>query len=278
MSLQPRNILATSSSVLKFFFNKTDDVSGFVVDASISGVKDVNVLLDDISKQIDGTDDRIILTNVTIDELDRLQKRRINHSDNARAILSAATDDESHSHYMPVEIDTSFNLADDCILHYCEKHRRSVILLTADKGMTLKAEPKRIATYFFDLSKEQDDNQRSSITTLYPTKKVDGNLYLTPNFNSVTTEFCVISNGTKLKVLKMYGSQELHIGDDVLIAKYKKEKGFVSLSHFRIISLFEEENAELIYTTRIYNSDDVSHLDAFYRSFIEDFRYTRNIQ
>lgn len=254
------------------------NISGFVIDASICGVNKIVRLLEELSQINIGSNDRIILTNVTIDELDNLKKRRIDISKYAQAIIYAASEDINHSYYLPVDIDKSFDLADDCIIHFCEKHKRNVILLTADKGMLLKAESKGIATYFFDLSEEQKSNQRSGLTTLYPTRKIDGNLYLTPNFNSVTTEFCVISNGTKLKVSKMYGPQELHVGDDVLIAKDKKEKGFVSLSHFRIISLFEEENAELVYTTRIYNSDDVSHLDAFYRSFIEDFRYTRNIQ
>lgn len=276
MSLPIRSILTKSStSILNFFSNETDNISGFVIDASISGVKDINVFLEELSRLIDGTDDRIILTNVTIDELDNLQKRRVDASNVARAILSSATDDESHSHYLPVEIDTSFSLADDCILHYCEKHKRSVILLTADKGMTLKAEPKHIQTYYFDLSKEQEDNQ-NSITTLYPTQKIDEKLFLTTKFNPVKTEFCVISNGVKHKVSKMNGPQELQVGDDVLIAKNKGS--YISLSHYRIISLYESDNSELVYTTRIYNSEDVNQLDAFYRSFIEDFRYKRNIQ
>ena len=278
MRLPIRTIFRNAASTLKFFFDKTEDVpsdniSGFVIDTSISGVPDVTVLLEELAKSIDGSNDKIILTSVVYKELDRLQKRNVENSRNARAILTLANTDKEH--YKFVQINSSSDLADDNILRFCEEHRNSVILLTADKTMNIDAEAKSVKTYFFKLP-VKPKKVPSKIRTLYNTKRKSEKLYLTTTFDSVSTAYRVRSNGIEYDVKVTRGPKELHIGDDVLVAKNKGY--YISLTHFRVISLYENNNCEIIYYKRIYNSKDLQQLkSAFYKSFIKDFKHIRNI-
>ncbi len=274
MSSPIRDIFTNIVSKFKSRFNKPDNISGFVIDTSICGIDNPKALFEELISSIDGTNRKIILTNVTIDELDKLQKRSVENSENARAILTAASNDKEHSHYLSVKIDTSFELADDCILNFCEIHKDSVVLLTADKAMYLKAQAMSIETHFY--KSHWQPKVKSNLLTLYPTERDCEKLLLTTNFNSFFTAFRVRSKGIEYDVSKSTGPKELHVGDDVLIAKNKGN--YILLSHFRVVSLYESDNCELVYKKRIYSSQDVNQLDAFYKSFIKDFKHSRNIK
>ena len=274
MSSPIRDIFTNVVSKFKSRFNKHDNISGFVIDTSICGIDNPKALFEELISSIDGTNRKIILTNVTIDELDKLQKRSVENSENARAILTAASNDKEHSHYLSVKIDTFFELADDCILNFCEIHKDSVVLLTADKAMYLKAQAMSIETRFY--KSHWQPKVKSNLLTLYPTERDCEKLLLTTNFNPFFTAFRVRSKGIEYDVSKSTGPKELHVGDDVLIAKNKGN--YILLTHFRVVSLYESDNCELVYKKRIYSSQDVNQLDAFYKSFIKDFKHSRNIK
>lgn len=276
MSSSIRAIFTNVVSRFRSLFSKPtkDDIAGFVIDTSICGIDNPLALLEELTKSIDGTNRKIILTNVTIDELDSLQKRSNQNSKIARAILTAATNDRKH--YKPIEIDTSFELADDCILNFCKEHKDTVILLTADKGMHLKAVAMSIETHYYQSLAQPKEYKKSSIKTLYPTTRDCEKLLLATTFNPISTAFRVCSRGIEYNITEANGPHELHVGDDVLIAKNKGN--YISLTHFRIISLYDSDNCELVYTKRIYSSQDVVQLDAFYKSFIKDFKHSRHIK
>lgn len=262
------------ASVFSLFFRKQDDISGFVIDTSICGIDNPKALFERLVKLSDSTDckSKIILTTVTIDELDSLQKRSVENSANARAILTAATNDSKH--YLSVKINTSYRLADDCVLHFCSRHKSSVTLLTADKAMYLKARAMFIdACYIKSVNKHVGYNQ-STIRTLRPTKKSGEKLLLTSNFDPISNAMRVLSDGLEYDISKMRKPYELHIGDDVLVAK--KKDTYISFYHFKMISVYEQENCEIVYYKQIYSSKDISNLPkASYKNFIKDFTYKR---
>ncbi len=275
MSSSIPSILAT---VFSLFFRKQEDISGFVIDASICGVDDPKALFERLIKLSDASDckRKIILTTVTIDELDSLQKRSIENSEIARAILTAATNDSKH--YLSVKINTSYKLADDCVLHFCEKYKSSVTLLTADKAMYLKALAMSIDACYFKSSPPHVGYQQSTARTLYPTKREGEILLLTSNFDPVSTAIRVIANGLEYDISKIKKpSHELHIGEDVLVAKNKGS--YISFYDFRMISLYSQENCEIVYSKQIHSSQDINSLPkASYKNFIKDFIYKRQIE
>lgn len=275
MSSSITNIL---TSVFSLFFRKEKDISGFVIDTSICGVDNPKALFERLIKLSDssGCKKKIILTTVTIDELDRLQKQSVQNSEKARAILTAAANDRKH--YLSVKINTSYKLADDCVLHFCLKHKSSVTLLTADKAMYLKALAMSIDTCYYKTAPSDLGHLEGGIRTLYPTRRNAEKLLLTSNFDSVSTAIRVLSNGFEYDISKIKTPiHELHIGEDVLVAKNKGS--YISFYDFRMISLYDQENCEIVYYGQIHSSQDISSLPkASYKNFIRDFIYKRQIE
>ena len=272
------SIQSIFANLFSAFFHKQDDISGFVIDTSICGIDNQKALFERLIKLSNASDckKKIILTTVTIDELDNLQKQSIQNSENARAILTAAANDRKH--YLSVKINTSYKLADDCVLHFCEKHKVSVTLLTADKAMYLKALAMSIDVCYFKSSPTHVGHQKSPIRTLYPTRKDGEALILTSNFDSVSTAIRVLTNGFEYDISKIKKtSYELHIGEDVLVAKNKGN--YISFYDFRIISLYSQENCEIVYYKQIHSSQDINNLPkASYKNFLKDFIYKRQIE
>lgn len=243
-------------------FNRRENVD-FVIDASISGVIDI---MDTINK-ICNTESKIILTSITIKELEKLQKFYDTVSYNARRILAMAAGD--YSHFECALIDETVGCPDDCIIKYCADNKVDVVLLTSDKTMELKARAYGIKTRFF--KQNEADHVNTNIKTLYFVKRICGKLLLS-DFGDEYRSVRVISNNNEYN----NGVVELKMGDDVYIATKRKE--YITFAHYRIISLDTKNNCKVIYSKRIYDLTEINNLPkADYKSFMRDFKRKINL-
>ena len=145
----------------------------YVIDASMLGVQDYEQFLDKMISE--GA--KIILTNVTISELDTAQKIDSKYGYCARAFLKRAVKNPdifipvliSESEYMSNNKVIEYrktcnwhdNLHDNQIIAYCACSQEKIVLLTADKVMALNARALGVTVMFFE-------NQTQSATTQSP--------------------------------------------------------------------------------------------------------------
>ncbi len=240
----------------------------FVIDASLMGIENLYYVL----KKISYTGSKIILTSITIKELNAMQKYNDPSGLDARRILSmAATNGKL---YKCIQIDESFSSHDECIIKYCANNKDNVILITCDKTMALLARTYDVKTTFlartnntsFVKSHFNCKQACSKINTLYYTEVIGEKLYIS-NMRSENRRVAVFSEG----ILYDNGMHELKIGDDVYVAT--KKESYFTFAHYRIISITTENNSFLVYSTRIYDPVQISNLPkANYKSFLRDFR------
>lgn len=81
----------------------------------------------------------------------------------------------------------------------------------------------------------------------------------------------VYSNGIKHN----FGLIELKIGDDVFITVKKFD--YTVFVHYRIISLYSEDNCHVVYSKRLYGNDDVNIVEAEYRQNLKDCKNTSTL-
>lgn len=244
-------------------------VKDYVIDASITGIKS---LRDDISK-IFATKSKIILTSITIKELEKLQKFNDLQAIDARYLLALAA--ENNTIFESVLIDETFDTPDDCIVHYCAENKNHVTLLTSDKTMALKARMYGVQVSYFKQDISSNNNHivkqsNSKIHTLFPARRIANKLFIS-GFHTDTISICVYSDGVEYTD----GVLELKIGDDVFVASKKTE--YITFAHYKIISLYSENNCELIFSKRFYDYNDIDVSKAEYKAFIKDFKYRHNL-
>lgn len=238
-----------------------EDFYGFVIDASITGVENLrNILL-----KICQTQAKIILTSITIKELEKLQKLKDIQGKDARYILSLAA--ENSTTFKTVLIDETLRCPDDCIIKYCEENKKNVTLLTADKTMALKARMYSVQVQYF---KYDRINTSRKVITLIPANKIGSKLIIS-KFQTSTLSIRVYSDGIQYND----GIKELNVGDDVFIAT--KKMGYITFAHYSVICLEEENNCELIYYCRIYDDEKINLTNAEYKAFIKDFKFRLNL-
>lgn len=236
------------------------NIRGYVIDASITGISH---LRESFEKIYATAKEKIILTSITIKELKRMQNFNDVDAKDAAYILSEAV--EKKDKFETVLIDETLDTEDDCIVKYCADNKESVILLTSDKEMALNARMYGVKTEYLKQNKERNNSQNDNkIKTLYPAKKIAGNLLIT-NLQTDNRSICVYSQG------KQYndGICVLKIGDDVFIST--KKENYITFAHYRVISLYAEENCELIYSKRLYDYNDVDLPKEEYITFVKDF-------
>ncbi len=244
--------------------NRDDDVSGFVIDASITGIENLRKYISKICL----TQDKLILTSVTIKELEKMQNFKDIDGNDARYLLALAA--ENHNSFETVLIDETLDTPDDCIIKYCADHKESVTLLTSDKTMALKARMFSVQVHYFKQTKAPTNsktisNTNSKVRTLIPANRI-GNKLLISNFQTHTMSIRVCSNNLEYND----GIRELNVGDDVFIATKKTD--YITFAHYKMISLYAENNCELIYSKRFYDYNDIDVPNSAYKSFIKDFK------
>ena len=221
--------------------NKTSkSFTGYVIDASITGIKNLKEILSKICL----TEEKIILTSITIKELEKLQTLNDIKSKDARYILALAA--ENPKSFESVLIDETLNTPDDCIVKYCADNKEKVTLLTADKTMAINARMYGVKaeyfkhTYNFYTNTNQPTN--SKIRTLIPAKRI-GSQLLISDFNTSSLSICIRSNGKEYN----NGIRELHVGDDVFISSKKVD--YITFAHYKMISTYAE-------TVSLYSQKD----------------------
>lgn len=241
--------------------------AGFVIDASITGIEKLENVLSNIRE----TNAKIILTSVTIKELEKMQKFHDIDAMDARRILAMAAENQKDFH--TVLIDENLETPDDCIIKYCADHKDKVTLLTSDKTMALKARMYGVRTQYFKQKKNTGhttvqprayhyDRRR----TLLAARKVGDKLFLT-DFNNDYRSILLISDGLEYTD----GVHTLKIGDEVYLATKKLE--YMTFAHYQITSLAAENNCKLIYSKRVYNAAGILNMPkAGYKSFMRDFK------
>lgn len=249
--------------------NKNDDISGFVIDASITGIEDLR----DILSKICSTQDKLILTSVTIKELEKMQNFKDIDGNDARYILALAV--ENHNSFETVLIDETLDTPDDCIIKYCADHKESVTLLTSDKTMALKARMYSVQVHYFKQTKPTTNfktisNTNSKVRTLIPANRIGNKLFIS-KFQTHTMSIRIYSNNLEYND----GIRELTVGDDVFIATKKSD--YITFAHYKMISLYAENNCELIYSKRFYDYNDIDVTDSTYKSFIKDFKLRHDL-
>lgn len=115
------------------------------------------------------------------------------------------------------------------------------------------------------VSSEPKFDTNSKISTLFPANRI-GNKLLISKFLTPTMSIRVCSNSLEYND----GIIELNVGDDVFIATKKPD--YITFAHYKIISLYSENNCELIYSKRFYDYNDIDVPEIAYKSFIKDFK------
>ena len=241
----------------------------YVIDASITGIEQ----LKDILAKIYSSGKKIILTSITIKELEKMQKFNDDEGNDARYILTLAADKPEA--FKTVLIDETLDTPDDCIIKYCADNNQNVVLMTSDKTMSLKARMYSVQVEFYKQPiriKNKDTKpiirNNSKTRTLIPAKRIDGKLVLMlSELQSQKLSIVVYSDGIEYTT----GVKELKIGDDVYIASEKSN--YFTFSHYRMTSLYLENNCQIIYSARIYNNVDLNRItNASYKAFLKQFK------
>ena len=242
---------------------KVDEPISFVIDASITGTDGLGNLLD----KIETTDHRVILTSVTIHELEMMQQYNDKDGKDARRILARAAIDKEK--YLCKLIDEDLPTADDCIIRYCANNKERVRLITSDKTMALKARMYGVDTNFIKPSKNVPETTGNVDVkrrghSLYSARKVGDKLFLE----------CVKSPSRVYKVISgdhehCSGIVELKKGDDVYVTTDKQE--FWTFAHYKITSMSSENNCILVFSRRLYDVEEIENMPKQYQSFMREF-------
>lgn len=110
-------------------------ICGYLIDASISDCHNMKKTLENIVKN----NLRLVITSISLEELDRLQKKEPESeaAKGARYILRIAAENLDDA-FDVVIIDRDYHIPDDAILKYCIDNKE-IGVITSDKVMALKA-------------------------------------------------------------------------------------------------------------------------------------------
>jgi len=241
-----------------------DFAEEYVIDASIAGCKETPEFLSRCCK----TKSKIILTSITVKELEEMQKFHDELGRKARHILAMAAENQ-YNCFQPVRIDETVGIPDDCIIRYCEDHKDRVTLLTSDKTMALKARMGGVKTLYIR-QRSNTNYTNTQAKESYNRKRISFPIKLIiSNFNNNYRSIALISKGG---FVYTDGVHSLNMGDNIYLATKKPE--FMTFVHYRMISLSAKNNCELIYHTRLYKEADISYLPKEgYRAFMRDFSH-----
>lgn len=251
----------------------------FVIDSSISGVEDFK----DIIYKICLSNSKIILTSITISEFSRMQRFNNTQGIDARYILSQAAQDDIH--FECKLIDETLDTPKDCIIKYCADNKENVTLLTSDKAMVLKARMYSINVHYIKHTEKRMQYENVNLTSnYYNNESISGSKVKTLNIAHRVGKKLILSIiNTGLMYTRVFsngieyneGTMELSIGDDILIAINKDN--YISFSHFKIISLYAENNCTLIYSDRFYYDKKIDVEKSEYKSFLREIKHKKNL-
>lgn len=241
---------------------KEDKFLGFVIDASVLGMQQLTRTLSKICL----TDAKIILTSITIKQLKKMQKYNNISGKDAKTILKLAT--EQPENCKVILIDETLDTPDECIIKYCVDNKERVTLLTSKQTMVLDARMHSVQVQYLK-NKTGNTFTGEKIGTLSLAKRV-GNKLLISILQTNTIFIRVYSEGIEYN----NGIVELKLRDSVFVSVKKAD--YITFAHYQVISLYAENNCQLIYSKRIYDYNDINVSNHKYELFIEDFKAKNN--
>lgn len=235
----------------------------YVVDASMAGINNLFKIIKEKT---------IVLTSLTIKELDKLQKNDINSaiSFDARKLLLMAANGESNIEL--VQIEEKHVIADDNIIDYCSNNKNDVILLTADKVMAINARMKLVNVQYYTRDTNKKNKSRNTfkspdnLFSFNQASWISGKMVIT-DFNTEKNSICVISDNH----IYYEGWLELKVGDNIYIIT--KKGRYIKFTHYEVVTLSQEKNCKIVYSKRFYKS--YTRIDVpkkSYKDFIEYYR------
>ena len=269
------------SKIKNFLKNSFKRKKKFVIDTSIASEEQV---WRNLIKEANENDTQIILTSLTIRELHALQRYNDADGQGARHLLTAAAEDDKT--FLTVKIDESLPVPDDCLIKYCLENKKKVILVTADKEMTLLVRGEVETRYISHKVKKKQNLERqkqekhinSDIKTPKefnpvlkkseaPVAYVDGKMFIKypSDANSLLK---LISSKTELLIM---GPQEIevHVDDNIYMAVF--QEGMIVFKHYKIISCAKENNAILVSSQEISPGNIRKIMNGDYRGFLKVF-------
>ena len=236
----------------------------FVIDASVTSVKNIRAVLKKICEEPDLSEFKIILTSVTVRELQMLQAIKDSDGNDATFIMNHALD--YGKTYRKVRIAENGMKPDDCIVRYCAGHK-NVVLLTSDKEMALNANSYHVHVLFL---KQQEGKKQgkahNGIVSLYPTRKIGDQLFTGEMQTAKRSMLVITPDGKEFS----QNICELHVGDNILIASLRED--CLIFVVYNLISLSTENNAQTIFNRRYYATDEIDNLENVrYQEFLREF-------
>lgn len=208
---------------------------------------------------------KVMLTNITIEELDAMKKFKDNDGYAARQLLEKAA--QTPNTFIYEKIPKISDNPDDSIINYCVQNKETIILYTADNAMAVKARLEGVKTEYFN--RNEKSFKKHSTGTIYQARKVGNELFI-PQLKTAYRHIKVIS---KSGITHTDGKCILNPGDNVYIAT-KKTQGYVSFVHYIITANSTNDHCKLVCSKRIYSENDIKKLDENYKMFIVDFMET----
>lgn len=287
------NHIDTNSNTSSYVNPLNSKFNKYVIDTSVSGndtiFRDLNNLCENGKT--------IYITTTTLDELSRLatNSRDLQSSSSVRSILKLATIihpnsfeiiDTAEYEGVSKHITTSIGICDSRILQFCYEMKNEVMLLTADRAMSLYARSLKINVMCLETrttfikSKNTYFSNRPTITQPstspdHPSMHVvrqNGNLIIqTPQNHQAGIGIRVILPS---KVELNYGPIRLYCGYVIMIAR-RDAKNNIIFNVYNVVSLGEAKGEyKLVYTNfyKYYYTYFDTNGNLTYERFLNEFR------
>ncbi len=248
---QKKEIESYMDSKYRFFVTRT--ITAYVLDASFCGCYNFK---QEFKKIIDSSK-KIILTDITIRELKKIQTQASNKtSEHARNILDCAL---LYKQKFICEKINKLDSPDNSIIRFCSEHKSRVELMTCDKEMALLAEAEDVKVECFEgfgdkkvfLDKIVDLNWRGYVEQF-----------------EYSNKFVMIKNHINGENI-FSGEYKITPGDEIFIIYDKK--GNYEFEHY-MIPANQTQKAMLVYRVVIWSEEEASNLKRKdYRRFVRNY-------
>ena len=206
------------------------------------------------------THDTIVITSVTIRELDALKVKRGLKGREARKLIKQAIEEDETGKFEYVRIEEKYSCPDNNILEYCQKN--DLKLYTSDQIMYLKAIKflNIDAVLVNQIPERNSENQNNNNHNQreYERMHLDGSKFdwkdkkLTINLDDKDNRItCVWSWGK----LYDHGEVELKFGDCIFECT-KKETG-LNFSHYKVVKISPDKNVNRITNINLKSEEDL---------------------
>jgi rRNA-processing protein FCF1 len=251
---------------------------GVVIDASITGYPGI---IEEIKKI-----PKIILTSVTIEELDKLGKINDLPGKVARDISNMALEDEKGKFVFAEITENEDWIPDNRIVNFCKE--KNVSLITSDKIMALKAKCMNVNVRYYKIDKKV--SQENISNTANATKTNEDEYIGEAGKKYVSLWDCKFSEKGEMCVLlrdddyiKRYlvkksgeflkkGKYSVVPGDSLYVSTRKhnqnNDKYYFSFAHYQFLNS-NENTVELVTCGRIYTKEQINKFkNSKYKEFL----------